>query len=287
MTTSILQVLVNGILVGSVYALASAGLSLIWGVMEIVNFAHADYLMFATYVTYVLWAYLGLDPLFALPLVILVFLLVSYGTHKLLTRRLIGAPPLIVIVATFAISLIIRYSIFAIFGPDYRAIRSPILSGSFFIGDICFPIAKTGTLLVSTITIGFLFLFLRFTRMGKAIRATAQDREVAEALGIDVKKVFLLTWAVGLGCVAVAGTMLANFLYISPILAPIFTNVLFACVALGGFGSVHGAIFGGLVIGLVQQLGGFYTTPALKDLWVFAVFLAVMLFKPMGFWGKY
>jgi len=283
----LVQVIINGVLIGGLYALIAVGLSLIWGVMEIVNFAHGDYLMAAAFFSYIFWSYAGLDPLISLPLIILISLFIGFGTQKFIMKRLMDSPTLITIAATFALSLIIRYGFFIVFKPDYRVIRDPLLQGSLHISSISIPIAKMVTLLIALVTIILLFLFLKYTKKGKAIRATAQDREVAKSLGVNVEQIFLITWGLGIACVGIAGTMLSTFYYVFPLMGVTFVLIAFASVTLGGFGSVHGAVFGGLVIGLIQQLGGAFVSPALKDVFVFAVFILVLMFKPKGFFGKY
>jgi len=283
----LIQAIINGILIGGVYALIAVGLSLIWGVMEIVNFAHGDYLMAAAFFSYIFWLYMGLDPLISLPLVAIIFLFIGFGTQKFVMKRLMDSPTLITIAATFALSLLIRYSFFVVFKPDYKAIRDPLLQGSLHISSISIPIAKMVTLLVVLVTVILLFSFLKYTKKGKAIRATAQDREVAKSLGVNVEQIFLITWGLGIACVGIAGTMLSTFYYVFPLMGITFVLIAFASVTLGGFGSVHGAVFGGLVIGLIQQLGGAFVSPALKDVFVFIVFILVLMFKPMGFFGKY
>ncbi len=283
----LIQALINGILIGGVYALIAIGLSLIWGVMEIVNFAHGDYLMIAAFLSYIFWVNLGFDPLLALPFVVIILLLAGFVTQKFVLKRLMNSPTLITIAATFALSLIIRYGFFIVFKADYKTIREPLLQGTLHFGSITVPAAKLATLVVAMISITLLFSFLKYTKKGKALRATAQDREVAKALGVNVDQIFLLTWGLGLACVGVAGTMLSNFYYVFPLLGKIFVLIAFASVTLGGFGSVHGAVFGGLAIGIIQQVGGAMISPALKDVFVFIAFLLVLMFKPKGFFGKY
>lgn len=281
------QAIINGIMMGGVYALIAIGLSLIWGVMEIVNFAHGDFLMVAAFFSYLFWAYLGFDPLISMPFIVLLFFFIGFATQKFIMKRIMGAPTLFTITATFALSLILRYGFFVIFNPDYRVIRDPLLKGSIHLGPISIPIAKIVTLLVAMLTISLLFYFLKYTKKGKAIRATAQDREVATSLGVDVNGIFLLTWGLGIACVAVAGIMLSTFYYVYPLMGTSFVLIAFASVTLGGFGSVHGAVFGGILIGLIQQLGGAFVSPALKDAFVFLAFILVLMVKPMGFFGKY
>jgi len=281
------QAVINGIMIGGVYALTAIGLSLIWGVMEIVNFAHGEYLMAAAFFSYVFWSYMGLDPLISLPLIVIIFLFIGFATQKFVMKKLMDSPTLITIAATFALSLIMRYGFFVVFKPDYRVIKNHILQGAIHLDSISIPIAKLITLIIALVTITILFSFLKYTKKGKAIRATAQDREVAQSLGVNVDEIFLITWGLGISCVAVAGIMLSTFYYVFPLMGITFVLIAFASVALGGFGSVHGAVFGGLVIGIIQQLGGAFVSPALKDVFVYAAFILVLMFKPMGFFGKY
>jgi len=283
----VLQALINGIMIGGVYALIAVGLSIVWGVMGIVNFAHGDWLMLSAYFSWIFYMYAGLDPLISLPLVVAIFILFGFANYKFIMKRFIDAPIVISIVATFSISLIMRFGAFIIFKPDYRLIKDHVLEGVYRFGEFQVSRAKFATFLIMIAALLLLFSFLKYTKTGKAIRATAQDRDVAKSLGVNVDRIFLITWGIGLACVAVAGTMISTFFYVFPMMGISFLLLAFASVALGGFGSVHGAVFGGIVIGIVQQLGGALVYPAFKDVFVFVIFILMLMFKPKGLFGKY
>lgn len=281
-----LQATINGILLGLVYGLVALGLSLIWGVMDIVNLAHAEYLMLAMYATYWLWAVGRIDPLFAAPLVVPAFFLVGVLTYRVLIRRVLTAPMVSQIFATFGLLFFLRYAAFAAFGPNVRAVWGSRLEGGLALGALSIGAPKLAAGAVALLAFGALTLFLNKTKTGKALQATAQDRTVAETLGIDVHQMFALAWGIGIAAVSLAGVFLMNFYPVSPTIGDAFLLLAFASVVLGGFGSVGGALAGGIGIALVENIVGALIAPTFKLLFVFAVFVLVLLVRPSGVMGK-
>lgn len=272
-------------LLGLVYGLVALGLSLIWGVTNIINLAHAEYLMLGMYATYWLWALGRIDPLYAVPLVAPLFFLFGYLTYVMLIRRVLTGTLASQIFATFGLLFFLRYSAFAAFGPNVRGIWGSRLEGSIAIAGLRIGVPKLAAAAAALLAFALLWLFLNKTKTGKAIQAAAQDRWVAQTLGIDVDRMFALSWGIGIATVSVAAVFLSSFYQVSPTIGDAFLLLAFASVVLGGFGSVSGALVGGLGIGLVENVLGSLIAPTFKLLFVFVVFVGVLMIRPRGLLG--
>lgn len=283
----ILQAIVSGLMMGLVYALVAVGLSLIFGLMEVVNFAHGEFLMLSMFFSFWLWALLGLDPLFSLPIVVVLLALAGIATHYAIIRHILDAPMLIQICATFGLAIAIRASAQFFWTPDFRTVDNPLAAGRFEISGIFIGQPQLIAGLVCLIAFVGLWLFVSRTEAGLALQATAQDREAAEVMGIPTDRMFALGWAIGLGCVAVAGSMLSAFYFVFPDVGINFALLAFVAVALGGFGSVIGSLVAGVSIGLVESVGGVLIDPSYKSLLVFGLYFVVVLIRPMGLFGRY
>jgi len=305
----ILQAIVTGLMMGLIYALIAAGLSLIFGLMEIVNFAHGEHLMLSMFSSFWLWSLFGLDPLFSIPITILLMAFCGVLTHYFLIRYILKAKMLIQICATFGLSILIRYilkakmliQICATFGlsifirsiaqllwtPDFRNVDKPLLEGRIELGSVFIGQPQLYASLVCLVAFIGLYLFVTKTETGLALQATAQDRHAAEVLGIPSNKMFAIGWAIGLGCVGVAGGMMANYFFIFTDVGINFALFAFVAVALGGFGSIIGCLYAGIIIGLVESLGGLLIDPSFKLLYVFVIYLLVVIYKPQGLFGRY
>jgi branched-chain amino acid transport system permease protein len=280
------QALVSGLLAGFVFALIAAGLSLIFGVMEIVNFAHGEFLMLSMYLSYFLHAAFGWDPLVALPLNAIVLFLFGALVYYALIRRVLRAPMLAQIFATFGLGIFLQNLAQFLFRPDFRIVGDTMVSGRIALFGVFVSrpqlVAAGGAIL----TTAALWWLLVRTRIGKALLATAEDKQAAALMGIDPDRMFALSWGLGAACVGVAGALLSTFYYIFPQVGDVFALIAFVAVALGGFGSVAGAFLGGLIIGAVESLAGVFVAPAVKNIFVFAIYLVVMLVRPRGLLGK-
>lgn len=283
----ILQATVGGLLMGLIYALIAAGLSLIFGLMNIVNFAHGEHLMLSMFSSFWLWALLGLDPIISIPVTVLLMALAGVLTHYLLIRYILKAKMLIQICATFGLSIFLRAVAQYLWTPDFRNIDQPLLEGRIEIGPLFIGQPQFFAGLVCLLAFVGLYLFVTRTETGLALQATAQDREAAEILGIPSNKMFALGWAIGLGCVGVAGGMMSNYFFIFTDVGVNFALFAFVAVALGGFGSVIGCLYAGVIIGLVESLGGLLIDPSFKLLYVFAIYLLVVIYRPQGLFGRY
>jgi len=288
MTTEIiLQAIVSGLLVGLIYALIAAGLSLIFGLMEIVNFAHGEHLMLSMFSSFWLWSLFGLDPVLSLPFTVLMMALCGVLTHYLLIRYILKAKMLIQICATFGLSIFLRSLAQFFWTPDFRNVEEPLLEGRLEVGGLFIGQPQLAAGVVCLGAFLMLYLFVTRTETGLALQATAQDREAAEILGIPSDRMFALGWAIGLGCVGVAGAMMSNYFFIFTDVGVNFALFAFVAVALGGFGSIIGCLYAGVIIGLVESLGGLLIDPSFKLLYVFAIYLLVVTLRPRGLFGRY
>jgi branched-chain amino acid transport system permease protein len=283
----ILQAIVAGLMMGLIYALIAAGLSLIFGLMGIVNFAHGEHLMLSMFTSFWLWSLLGLDPLFSIPITILLMAVCGVLTHYFLIRYILEAKMLIQICATFGLSIFIRSVAQLLWTPDYRNVQNPLIEGRIELGTIYVGQPQLFASLICLLAFICLYWFVTKTETGLALQATAQDRHAAEILGIPSDKMFALGWAIGLGCVAVAGSMMMNYFAVFTDVGINFALFAFVAVALGGFGSIIGCLYAGIIIGLVESLGGLLIDPSFKLLYVFAIYLLVVIYRPQGLFGRY
>lgn len=276
---------VNGLVMGLVYALVSLGLGLIWGVMDVVNFAHAEYLMLAMYATYFAASWLHLDPLQSLTLVAVLGFGAGVATYRGLIRRIMGAGIVTQIFTTFGLLFFLRYLAFAVIGPDFFQVSWSLGSETVVLAGVPVSAAKAIAAAAALVTFGVLHMFLQRTKVGKALQATAQSPTAALALGIEVERMYALAWGLSIATVAVAGVFLVPFYPVSPTVGDAFLLITFASVVLGGFGSLFGPLLGGVAIGLIESIAGTMLSPTFKLVFVFAVFLLVLFVRPRGFLG--
>ena len=281
----LVQSIASGLLVGSVYALIAVGLTLIWGIMEIVNFAHGSYLMLSMYICYVLHVLVGFDPLLSMPITTVILFFMGIATYKTIIVRIMNAPMLFQIFTTFALQFIINYTAFLIAKPTFRTVKITFLDGVLKVKGIFLDNAMLVSAVVSVLSFLFLYLFLQFTKTGKGIRATTDNPRAALALGIDIEKMYAYTWGVSLALVGIAGAVLSRIIYTHPTVGDKFGLFAFVAVAFGGFGSIYGALLGGLMIGVVETITGVYTIPWLKLPAVFGIFMLTLIVRPQGILG--
>jgi branched-chain amino acid transport system permease protein len=283
----LVQGMISGLLMGFVYALIAAGLSLIFGLMEIVNFAHGEFLMLAMFSTFWAWALWRLDPLVSLPLTAGLLFLLGVATYHGVIRWILGAPMLAQIFATFGLAIFLRSAAQALWGADFHLVNEPLVQGRISLGGLFIGLPQVVASGGALAAFGFLYWFIRRTETGLALQATAQDREAASLMGIDTERMFALGWGLGAACVGAAGALLAIFFYVFPDVGSSFALLAYVAVALGGFGNVPATLFAGIVVGLVEALGGLLIAPALKYVAVFAMYLVVVLWRPQGLFGRF
>ena len=283
----LLQGIVSGLLMGFVYALIAAGLSLIFGLMEIVNFAHGEFLMLAMFSTYWAWALWRLDPAVSLPLTAAALFLLGFATYHGLIRWVLGAPMLAQIFATFGLAIFLRSAAQAIWGVDFHLVKDPLVQGRISLGGLFIGLPQLVASVGALLAFVFLNWFISRTETGLALQATAQDRQAASLMGINTERMFALGWGIGAACVGVAGALLTIFFYVFPDVGATFALLAYVTVALGGFGNVPGTLVAGVVVGLIEVLGGLLIAPALKYVAVFVLYLLVVLWRPQGLFGRF
>jgi len=285
-TTIFLQLIVSGLLIGFVFSLIAVGLTLIWGVMDILNFAHGDFLMLAMFSSFLMFANLGLDPLLSLPIVVALLFMVGLLTFRWVIRPVLGYPGLIALLATFGLSIFIRNLVLFFVGPNYRVINQSILAGkNFSILGLHFSLSQTMSAIGCVLITSAVYLLIARTKFGRSLRATSLDKDTALLMGINTNRVFALTFGLGAACVGFAGGMLSNFYPIFPEVGLNFAIMSFVIVALGGFGNISGAFLAGIFVGLVENVGGFLIGPEFKYTLVFVLYLIVISIRPKGLFG--
>jgi branched-chain amino acid transport system permease protein len=287
----IAQVVVSGILIGLIYALIAAGLSLIFGLMDVVNFAHGEFLMVAMYATFTLYVAFSLDPLVSLPIVVVLMFLGGMLTYHGVVVRAFAAKAnagMAQIFSTFGLAVMLRGLAQVIYTPDYRSIRENLLSDtSYNVLGVFLPLSQLVAGAVCLVAFAGLYLLITRTDFGRALEATREDSEAVALVGIDRHRIFALGWGIGAATVGVAGVLLATFYYIHPGVGLTFGLIAYVTVALGGFGSVGGALVGGVLIGLVEALSAFLVAPSLKQVGVFVLYLVVVVLRPRGLFGRF
>jgi branched-chain amino acid transport system permease protein len=291
--TLFIQLLISGLLLGGVYALSSIGLTLIFGVMKIVNFAHGEFLMIAMYLSFWLFHLLHMDPYLSIAVVAPALFGLGLLTYRIAVRPTLGAPHLNQIFVMVGLSIVIENAALLWWSADFRSVSLDYLRAQIVLGP--FPglgieeiIVNPGRLIAFliglSISIAF-YLFLKLSYSGKIIRATAQDRSTALLMGIDVDKVYKFTFAVGLLLVGVAGALMIPMFTVHPFVGFEFVLVMFVVVVFGGMGSVVGAVLAGLFIGVVEVFSDFLIGPDSKQAVYFLLFIAVLVLKPSGLFG--
>ena len=282
----VLDIGISGVLMGLVYALLALGLTVIFGIMDTVNFAHGEFLMLGMYAGYLTYAYLYPEPLAGVPVAGLVGMLLGVLAYTLLVKRLLSGPPIAQIFGTFGLMLFLRYGALAVFGPNLRsATQGLVVAKRLVVGGLTLDAAKVVAAAGSAFLFGLVYLMLRRTKLGLALQATAANREAARYMGIDTDRMNLIGWALGGATAGMAGALLVNFYYVSPTVGMVFSMITFTTVALGGFGSVPGALIAGLLVGLIEVFTAQVISPQLKLAVIYTVFFLVVLFRPRGLLG--
>lgn len=281
-----LQVLLTGALIGSVYSLVAVGLTLVWGLMDIINFAHGDMMMISMYTVFWLYTLLKFDPFISLPVSAGITALLGVLIYKFVIKRVVNAPGLMALLATFGLSLFIRNFAQFLWTPNYRFVGESILSGKrIFVADLVIGLPQLVAALGSVVMTLLIALFIKKTKTGKAIQATAQSRDIAELMGVNTEKVYAITFALSGVCVGVAGTLLSGIFPVYPEAGAMYGLLAFVIVALGGFGNIWGAFYAGILIGLTEAIGGFYLGTQFKYALAFLIYILVLQFRPKGLFG--
>jgi branched-chain amino acid transport system permease protein len=281
-----LNVAVGGLLTGLVYGLMALGLSVIFGVVRVVNFAHGEMMTVAMYIAVVLFAAFQLDPLIMMVPIAAVLFALGYAMQAALINPFINRPEHSQFILLVAIGLIMVNVLLIIFGPDARSVQTSYSLDSFLLGPLIVDATKAYAGAAAVVFALALFAFFEFSYTGKAIRACADNYTGALVVGLNVKRLYALTFGLGAACVGAAGSMLVLLFDVTPMLGPGYTLLAFIIVITGGLGSMPGALIGGVLIGLTEALAGLFFSPSAKSMFSFGLLVLVLLFRPQGILGK-
>jgi len=282
---TILQLVISGLLIGSVYALMSIGLTLIFGVLRVVNFAHGEFLMIAMYGVWAFSRLLRLNPYFAAIAVVPAMFLFGALVYRLVIGAALAKPHLVVVFATMGLSIFLQNVALMAMTADLRDVP-PIFARSISIGGVFIKGELLLGFIVTLLCTVILQWVIKRTFLGKAIRATVQDGEAAKLMGIAVPRIFLTTFAAGSALVGLAAFVMVPLFSVFPTVGLNFVLIAFVIVVLGGMGSIEGALLGGFCVGVVQSVSAYYVAPAFGQLFFFLLFLLVMIFRPNGLFGQ-
>lgn len=286
MSALVIQSLINGVLMGGIYALYSAGFSLIFGVMGVVNIAHGDLLMLGAFLTYWMFVGLGLDPFVTLPFSLLGLFVLGYLMQRLAIHRVVGAPPIMSYILTFGMHLMISNLALVAWTADPRTVTTAYSGAHLAIAGLTVPWVKLITFLISLAVVGALYLLLHHSQMGRAIQATSQDREMARLSGIKVDRVYALTFGLGAAITGLAGSLVVAFRDVDPGMGLPYTIIAFCVVVLGGMGYIPGALVGGLILGVTGSVCTLLFTPGWSVAITFFLLYLMLLLRPAGIMGK-
>lgn len=283
---TLLQALAAGLLTGGLYALVGIGLSLIFGVMRLVNFAHGEFLALGMYTALLLFNRWHVDPFVALLIIFPAGIVLGYLVERVFLAPIAGAPEHSFILMTVGVGLIVTNLLLFGFGAHPQSIYTSYSTSTFHIGPVSFSKPLTASFGLTVLLIGGLYWLLLRTEIGRAIRATAQNRMAAELQGVDTSRIRGLVFGIGTALAAAAGTLMLPILYVIPTIGGVFTLKAFVVTVLGGMGNVAGAIGGGLLLGVTESLGAMYVSSGYRDAFGLVAFLLVLLARPAGLFGK-
>ena len=280
------QTVVSGLLLGGIFALVAVGLTLIFGVMKILNFAHGDFLMLGMYFAFFLSVMFGIDPYVSAILSLPVFFGLGCVIQSYLIRPVLKAPESIQILLTVGLSLLLQNLALFMFSPDFQSLRVSYGGNTLTLFGVSISYVRVVACIVAISASLGLYLFLGKTDIGKALRACAEERQGSMAVGINVDRMYNIAFGLGIACVALAGILMTPFFYIAPQVGLPFTLTAFVVAVLGGLGSLPGALLGGFIIGLIESMGEiFMPSPSMKQIASFSVFLLILLLRPQGLFG--
>jgi branched-chain amino acid transport system permease protein len=281
-----LNVVLQGVLTGLVYGLMALGLSVIFGVVRVVNFAHGEFAVIAMYAAFILFRAYGLDPLIAAAPIALAFFVVGFVLQMALINSFVARPEHEQFILLVGLAIIIVNGLLMIFGPDAQPTNLPYAFDSYLVGPLIIDKVRVYAAAAAVAVSAALFAFFRHTRTGAAIRACADNLVGAAVVGLNVKRLYALTFGLGLACVGAAGASMVMIADATPSLGPAYTLLAFTIVIIGGLGSMSGALVGGVLIGVSEALAGFIIVPSMKSMFSFALLIAVLVLRPQGLMGK-
>ena len=282
----LLQAIINGILFGAVYATIGIGFSLVWGVMSIINLAHGSFIMVGAYLSFTLFTEFGFDPFLSIPLVMAVLFGIGYTIQRFLLNRVVRGSVFITLTFTFGLQILIANICLLIWSADFHSIKLPYSGAGIEVGGIVIPMVRLVIFIVALILTGLYYLFMRRTKTGVAISATALNFEGAKTVGINVNHIYAITFGISAALAGAAGALISPIMSFNPFLGGPLIGKSFIIAILGGLGSTIGALVGGMVLGLVETVGTIFLPSAYQELLGFVVLVLVLVFRPQGLLGK-
>jgi branched-chain amino acid transport system permease protein len=281
-----INVAIGGVLTGLVYGLMALGLSIIFGVVRIVNFAHGEMMTIAMYIAVVAFSRFHLDPLLMMVPIAAILFALGYFLQAGLVNPFVNKPEHTQFILMVAIALIMVNTLLIIFGPDAKSVQTSYSLDSYQVGNIIIDATKVYTGAAAVVLSAALFAFFKFSHTGQAIRACADNYTGALVVGLNVNRLYALTFGIGAACVGAAGSMLVTLIDVTPVLGPTYTLLAFIIVITGGLGSMPGALIGGILIGVTEAMAGLLFNPSAKSMFAFGLLIIVLLFRPQGILGK-
>ncbi|MDY0745423.1 branched-chain amino acid ABC transporter permease [Paucibacter sp. R3-3] len=280
------QVLVNGVLLGGLYAVMALGLALVWGVLNIVNLAHGAFIMLGAYCSWYLYNDAHIDPFLGLPITAAVLFVLGYALQRGLLNLVVKAPMFNTLLITFGIEVVLTYLAQLAFSADFRTINPPYAGNSWQIGPVTLPLARAVAFVIAIVLTVGMWLFLLHTRLGRSIRATAQNLVAARLYGVEPRHLYAMTFAIGLALAGAAGGLYGTVSQVNPYIGASLTGKCFAISIIGGLDNPLGVIVGGLFLGIVESMTALYIGPTFPDVASFGILLLVLIVRPSGLLGK-
>ncbi len=285
-TVTIINALVSGLLTGLVYGLSALGLSVIFGVIRIVNFAHGELMVLGMFMALLLFRWFGLDPLMAVPIGAAVLFVVGYAMQHFVVRRVSYLPDHMQFLLLAGIAIMIVSGCLVVFGPDAQGVQLDYALDSFAIGNLIIDKVRLYAAIAAVAVASLLLLFFKYSATGRAIRACADNYLGAKVVGLNVDRLYALTFGIGAACIGAAGCIILLLVQVHPYLAPAYTLLAFVVVIVGGMGSLFGALLGGILIGVSEEIASVIFQPSLKTAFSFGLLILVLLLRPQGLLGR-
>jgi branched-chain amino acid transport system permease protein len=280
------QVLINGVLLGGLYAVMALGLALVWGVLNIVNLAHGAFIMLGAYLAWHLYTYLGIDPFLGLPVTAIIMFCVGYALQRGLLNLVVRAPMFNTLLITFGLEVVLTYLAQLAFSADFRTINPPYAGNSIALGPLVVPLARLMAFGVAVVLTVAVWVFLLRTKLGRAIRATAQNLVAARLYGVEPRHLYAVTFGIGIGLAGAAGCLYGTVSQINPYIGATLTAKCFAISIIGGLDNPLGVLVGGLVLGIIESLTVLYVGATFGDVASFGILVLVLIVRPSGLLGK-
>lgn len=281
-----LQIAANGLVLGGLYACIAVGFSLVWGVLNVINILHGSFIVLGSYVAYFAYVHFGIHPFISVAIAGVVLYALGYALQAGIINRVVTAPVLITLTLTFGLDLILNNAMLLAFTADYQAVNLAKPLGTLKIGPVYLPGDRVAAMVLALLLTLLLYRLLRDSRIGRAIVAVRMDREAAALMGVDVKHVNAITFAIGAFMAGAAGALLSIIFPISPLNGPLFLGKAFVVCVLGGLGSVPGAMVGGLVLGVIESFGSYWLGPEHAVTLSFGLLLVLLFVRPSGLMGR-